>query len=66
MLISRARKRNSSMKAGIIKMEEIPDSFLVLIKLRRLPIQTKPWLSSFGGVTGTGSLDWLSGCFIKC
>ena len=64
MPISRARKRNSSMKTGAIKMEEIPENFLVLIKLRRLLIQTKPWLRSFGGVTGTGSLDWLSGCFI--
>jgi hypothetical protein len=62
--ISRDRKRNSSMKTGSIKIEEIPDNFLVLIKLWRLLAQTKPWLRSFGGVTGTGSLDWLSGCFI--
>jgi len=64
MPISSARKRNSSMKTGIIKIDEIPENFFVLIKLRRLPIQVKPWLISFGGVTGTGSIDWLSGCFI--
>jgi len=42
MPISRARKRNSSIKIGSIRMEDIPDNFLVLIKLRRLLIQTKP------------------------
>jgi hypothetical protein len=52
------------MKTGAIRNEEIPENLLVLIKLRRLPIQTKPWLISFGGVTGMGSLDWLFGSFI--
>lgn len=65
MPISSARKRNSSMKKGSIKTEEIPENLLVLIKLRRLLIQAKPWLMSFGGVTGIGSLDWLSGSFIR-
>jgi hypothetical protein len=55
--ISKARKRNSSMKTGAIKKEKIPENFLVLMKLRWLLIQTKPWLSSFGGVIGTGSFD---------
>jgi len=64
MPISRARKKNSSMKMGSIRVEEIPENFLVLIKLRRLFIQTKPWLRSFGGVAGTGSLGWLLGYFI--
>jgi hypothetical protein len=64
MPISSARKRNSSMKKGSIKMEEMLENLLVLIKLRRLLIQAKPWLMSFGGVTGMGSLDWLSGSFI--
>jgi hypothetical protein len=52
-----ASKRNSSMKTGVIRIEEIPENFLVLIKLRRLPIQVNPRLMSFGGVAGTGSLD---------
>lgn len=64
MPISRARNRNSSMKTGAIKTEEIPENLRVLIELPRLRIQRKPWLSSFGGFTGTGSFDWLSGCFI--
>ena len=63
--ISSARKRNSSMKRGSIKTEEIPENLLVLIKLRRLLIQAKLWLISFGGVTGIGNLDWLSGSFIR-
>ena len=62
--ISRARKSNSSMKTGAIKVEEIPENLLVFMELWRLPIQTKPWLISFGGVAGTGSLDWLSGFFM--
>jgi hypothetical protein len=45
------------MNTGAIKTEEIPENFLVLMKLRRLPIQVKPWLISLGGVTGTGSFD---------
>ncbi|MBC8273628.1 MAG: hypothetical protein H8E40_01475 [Chloroflexi bacterium] len=53
------------MNIGSIKTEEIPENFLVLIKLRRLLIQAKPWLRSFGGVTGIGSLDWLSGSCIR-
>ncbi|MBN2463025.1 MAG: hypothetical protein JXB43_05430 [Dehalococcoidia bacterium] len=64
MPISSARKRNSSMNTGAIKTEEIPENLLVLMELRRLLIHVKLWLISFGGVTGTGSLDWLSGFFI--
>ena len=64
MPISSARKRNSSVKIGAVKIEETPENLFVLMKLRRLFIQVKPWLISFGGVTGTGSFDWLSGCFI--
>jgi len=44
------------MKAGSISHEEIPENFLVLMKLRRLFTQMKPWLRSCGGVV-TGSLD---------
>jgi hypothetical protein len=55
---------NSRAKTGAIKTEEIPENLRVLIELPRLRIQTKLWSSSFGGCTGTGSFDWLSGCFI--
>jgi len=64
MPMSRARKRNSSMKTGAIKIDEIPENLRVFIELPRLRIQRKPWFSSFGGCTGTGSFDWLSGTFI--
>jgi len=64
MPISSATKKNSNIKTGAIRMEEIPDNLLVLMKLRRLSIQLKPRLINFGGVAGTGSLDWLSVFFI--
>jgi hypothetical protein len=60
MPMSRARNRNSRMNKGAIKTEVIPDDRRVFIELPQLRIQTKLWLTSFGGLTGMGSLDWLS------
>jgi len=53
------------MKTGAINTEEIPENLRFLIELPRLRTQRKPWLSSFGVFTGTGSFDWVSGSFIR-
>jgi hypothetical protein len=64
MPMSSARNRNSRMNKGAIKTEMIPDDRRVFIELPQLRIQTKLWLTNFGGLTGTGNLDWLSGSFM--